>query len=1122
MVLTLKTPTSNTEDPLAKTREIEELLKKGNVFVPTKLSGEKLLEQRRILAGLPGLEPTDYSKQLEESQNLGKLQLALSLAQRGFAAAGATPQRGESPISTLSRELLSPLAGDASTVSGQMMQQRRALKEAEKADKARLSQAALTMTQQRLGQEDAASAKRFAMARSLVQKDYTPTKGLQRTVDGKTSDFLGFITVDKLTNLPKYVSINNDGTSEEVPSKQLSEKPPTVAATKATGATREPRVILIPESYGKGKSRLVKRDVMQAVQLIPDTTTGPRTQYSPQLFWKGSDQRFVVMQNGKYLNPVSGTHYFPTDVANYKDPKTQRLYVRDDLTKAQVIKAKSILGKNIEMREGVNQHTLVHEVDPTRSLTMFDVKGRTVNITQAQADELLTVNKPDIEEPFPAKGKPFGTTIKELTVTEVDPATRKKTQKTIQAVLMQTAPGVFRWKETGEGGQFVDEKYQKKFWETGADEKLYQSMRPVYEDLYREEVNRRTDLTADQRENLNNQSLTQADLKRLASSPEKQESFLKDLVNLRVRKLNYVPPTDQKATQARYMEALKGLTPAQKEAFYGYLGQGFAPSEARKRALESPVALQESAVRPRGSWQYAPGQKPLVQNKGLPFEFHYTTARNLPTPTKLVGSMNHEQAMAYAERMVLRDPRQADLEDRPTGVSQLWKPVIDPRIFDPWTKSGSSIQLGGGVHGGFTKEVSRDDVLETQKRFPTIKQAFDDAYGGVRPLGDAEEKILLFSGLWKKLPGVAQELGERTLSGSEFREAFDKATTAYNSASEVYKPAAGLNVGKGNQAKNLQQAVTDETDAIRDNMIMRRFKDQGGAWFSDGTWLAEMRQTGFGELWESWTGQDGTYTMPSDRWADIAKPDNQLNEADRALKRKAFEYLRNNSQRAEAIDLTEFERAAEYLGALSRYKARAFSLITDSRPSDQDIRILLAAFVGERDSDTETFQKLHELHTRHVNNLNRWINKGVSLKAVFDPVFLVDLDHTSRELERSSVRDVDLKRLGRARESAIQFRKSAETLRQATESAAGRIIPGHRGGAISPMSGSTDSGSLNRIYNRVLSAARQAYPKLSDKEAVAEFIKQGDNLVRFQGAFGTRGGRTSPVVKEPDGTYTIR
>ena len=89
------------------------------------------------------LGSTDYSKQLEESQNQGKLQLALALAQRGFAAAGATPQRGESSISTLSRELFSPLAGDAGAVAGRMMQQRQALKNAERQEDRQLKLAAL-------------------------------------------------------------------------------------------------------------------------------------------------------------------------------------------------------------------------------------------------------------------------------------------------------------------------------------------------------------------------------------------------------------------------------------------------------------------------------------------------------------------------------------------------------------------------------------------------------------------------------------------------------------------------------------------------------------------------------------------------------------------------------------------------------------------------------------------------------------------------------------------------------------------------------------------------------------------------------------------------------------------
>ena len=1006
---------------------IERLLKKQGVFSPTALTEAEILKQRQLVSGLPGLEPTDYSKQLAEAQDLGKLQLALALAQRGFAAAGATPRRGEAPISTLSRELFSPLAGDAGTVASQMMQQRSALRAAEKADKARLSQAALTMAQQRLGQEDAAADKRFALARSLVQRDYTPTKGLQRTVDGKTSDFVGFITVDKVTNLPKYVSIKNDGTLEEVPSEQLSEyrKPATVTALKATGATREPRVILVPESDGKGGSRLVKRDVMQAVQLIPDTTTGPRTQYSPQLFWKGSDQRFVAIQNGKYVNPISGIHYFPTDVANYKEPKTQRLYVRNDLTNAQVIKAKSILGTNIEMGEGVNQHTLVHELDPTRSLSMFDVKGRTVNITQAQADELLTVNKPDIKEPFEAK--PFGTTIKELTVVE------DGKQKTIQAVLMQTAPGVFRWKETGEDGQFVDERYQSELWGTITDDKVYQSFRPVLDQAFKSAVSLRTNLSGDVLRRLEEGVLTQAELKRLAPLKEEERTdALNDIINARIRKLT-------------------GETP-------------------------EPVTTVPSEV-------------------------------------------------------LQLDPRVKAMATVPEGSTSLTRSVVNPRILQPWTRGGENIQLGTGSHPGFTQSVSSGDVLESRRNFPAIKQAFEQIYGGARNIGDAEERILLFSGLWKNLPGVAERQGARTLSDSQFRTAFDKATAQYNEVAKEFKPAAEINIGKGAQAKNLQGALDDDLDALRDNVIMLRFKDQGGAWFADGTWIAELRGGGFGELWEAWSGNDGTArdetyeAMPSDKWADIAKPDNQLSAADLALKKRVFEFLKEKSasqgKKGQAIGLTEFERAAEYLGALSRYKFRAYSMIQDSRPSDKDIEILLAAFVGNRDSDTTTFAKLHELQNRHVNSLNRSINRGISVKAVFDPVFLADLDHTSRALQRSSVRDVDPRRGGRAEESAKLFRRSSATIRRAAEAASGRIIPGYRGGAISPMSGNVDEESTANLYRRVVSAAQEAYPDKTPQDAVTEFVRQGLHLTRFLGVYGTS--RTAaPVVEEDDGSFTIR
>jgi len=1017
-------------DPFAKTQGIATLLKDQGVFAPTALTQADILKQRQLVSGLPGLEPTDYSKQLEESQNMGKLQLALALAQRGFAAAGATPQRGEAPISTLSRELFSPLAGDAGKVASQMMQQRSALKAAEKADKARLSQAALTMTQQRLGQEDAARDKRFSLAKSLTDRNYTPTKGLQRTVNGKTSDFLGFVYTDKLTNLPAYAAVKEDGTLEEVPSEQLSEyrKPAAVTATKATGATVIDRVTRFPVRNPDGSIKEWRFvNLRQLRQIIP-TPGGPTLEFGAELYPLGSERPMKIkVSDGKggftLRNPMEGVDFVSTDKDSYDAPKETKYYIKPDLNDADFAAARNLLGsKDLERGEGIVRWNFRHKVDPELSKNWFDVKGGAANLTPAQANKYLQTEKPNIEDPFPEGGKPFGTTTKELTVVE------DGKQKTIQAVLMQTAPGKFRWKETGEGGQFVDERYQGELWGTITDDKVYQSLRPVLDQAFKSAVGLRTNLESDVLTRLGGQVLTQADLKRLAPLKEDERTdALNDIINARIRKLT-------------------GETP--------------------------------------------------------------------------------ETVTTVPSEVLQLDPRVKAMATVPEGSTSLTRSVVDPRILQPWTRGGENIQLGTGSHPGFTQSVSSGDVLESRRNFPAIKQAFEQIYGGARNIGDAEERILLFSGLWKNLPGVAERQGARTLSDSQFRTAFDKATAQYNEVAKEFKPAAEINIGKGAQAKNLQGALDDDLDALRDNVIMLRFKDQGGAWFADGTWIAELRGGGLGELVEAWSGTDGKErAMPSDKWDDIAKPDNQLNAADLELKRRAFAFLKEKSasqgKKGESIGLTEFERAAEYLGALSRYKVRAFSMIQDSRPSDKDIEILLAAFVGNRDSDTTTFAKLHELQNRHVNSLNRSVNRGVSVKAVFDPVFLADLDHTSRALQRSSVRDVDPRRGGRAEESAKLFRRSSGTIQRAAEAASGRIIPGYRGGAISPMSGNVDEESTANLYRRVVSAAQEAYPDKTPQEAVTEFVRQGLHLTRFLGVYGTSRTAT-PAVQESDGSFTIR
>jgi hypothetical protein len=164
---------------------------------------------------------TDYSAQNQEANDLAKLQFALSLMGRGFASMGAAPGPGENALGAVGRTLVAPLAGDISTIAGPLMKQRQAQRAEQRANEARLSQAALTMGQQRLGQEDAARDKQFSFAQSLVKRDYSPTKDLQRKVNGKWVDFVGFNYTDKVTNLPAIAGVNKEGVLEEIPFEDL-------------------------------------------------------------------------------------------------------------------------------------------------------------------------------------------------------------------------------------------------------------------------------------------------------------------------------------------------------------------------------------------------------------------------------------------------------------------------------------------------------------------------------------------------------------------------------------------------------------------------------------------------------------------------------------------------------------------------------------------------------------------------------------------------------------------------------------------------------------------------------------------------------------------------------------
>jgi len=1005
---------------IARAQETAALLEQQDIFAPTPLTAGEVLQSRKMLTGLPGLEPTDYAGQLGEANQMAKLQLGLALAQRGFGSMGAQPRPGEMAISTVGRELLSPVAGDAMTVAQQMYDQKLKLKAAEKAQQAALTQAALTLRQQESAREDTARDKRFALAKELTDRDFTPTKDLQRTVNGVTTDFVGFWYTDERTGLPKFVEVLPNGTLKEVPTSELSEYRKPVKPVAPTGSSVEDRVIQVPRIGEDGSITYEDLKVGQLRQII-QTTAGPQLQFGKELYPVGQQTPWrVPVGDGNFRNPEEWLDYVPTDRANWGDPKEQKLFIRDDLDPDELAAARAKLGGSLRVGEGVSRNTFTHSVDPTLNQYMFNVKGRNVDITAGEADAWLTTEKPT--DLFPEEGQQVGTKKYQLTVTGKDGE-----QEVKQVVLWESAPGNLGWRDIATNTLLPTEE-AKTAWETITPDIEWQSLRPVMEKAFTDAIGLRTELHPDVRDKLSEQTLTKAELKGLAPLSGNAADFsrkINDLINGRVR-------------------AITG------------------------EAVETPTTIPESVLQ-----------------------------------------------MDSRVRAMTTVPENAG----PQTIS-----VVHPKIIQPWTKGDNeAIQLGTGSHDGFSTKVTVSDVEAARRNWPGIKQAFEQVYGGAKSLGDNEERALLFSGLWKNLPGVGEVVGARTLSDANFRAAFDAVMGKYNKAAGEYKSSAELETGTGSSKKILQTALDDNIDALRDNIIMLRLREVGGAWFSDGSWFAEMRGTGLGELLESWTDTDGnTVEMPSDKWAEIARPDHELNSDQLALKREALAYMNEKTSREQGIGATEFEKAAEYLAALSRQKTRVFTMIPDSRPSDFDIKMLLAVFVGDRDSETLAFAKLHELQNRHINDLSRRLKEGSARKAVYPPEFLVGLDHTARALDRSAVRDFDPREGGRAEESRRLFQRSARTIRNAVESVSGRIIPGYRSGAISPLSGNVDEESTANLYRNLVSAATTAYPELSEEEAVTEFTRQGLHLTSFLGVFGQRDeGAIPPYVREPDGSITL-
>ena len=246
-----------------RTSRLEDILEKQEAFKPTPLTTQDILEQRAIVSGLPGLWPVDYDSQLEKAKEEARRLFFIRMAERGFAAAGATPQPGErgnrGALSVLSRELFAPLAGDAGALASGFSKQRQAFEAAKRADDARLSQAALTMEQQQLGREDAARTSRFNLAQKLATRQFSEAKNMERLVDGNWTPFSGFLAINEIDGI-QYLSVGADGKQEAVPSSELRPKGQTAKYDAAVSFVakqgEDGEWSFVPQADGRGRVQL--------------------------------------------------------------------------------------------------------------------------------------------------------------------------------------------------------------------------------------------------------------------------------------------------------------------------------------------------------------------------------------------------------------------------------------------------------------------------------------------------------------------------------------------------------------------------------------------------------------------------------------------------------------------------------------------------------------------------------------------------------------------------------------------------------------------------------------------------------------------------------------------------
>ena len=158
---------------LGQVKPVMQSLETAGIGSPVDLTGldERAAKLRSFLGS------TDYSAQNKEATDFAKLQFALSLMGRGFAAMGATPKRGESALGTLGRTMIAPIAGDISTIAGPLMKQRAATRLAKRQEERQLRLAALNQAQaEKKAREGYAMGLLTKAAGKLGTNDFTTNK----------------------------------------------------------------------------------------------------------------------------------------------------------------------------------------------------------------------------------------------------------------------------------------------------------------------------------------------------------------------------------------------------------------------------------------------------------------------------------------------------------------------------------------------------------------------------------------------------------------------------------------------------------------------------------------------------------------------------------------------------------------------------------------------------------------------------------------------------------------------------------------------------------------------------------------------------------------------------------